>query len=63
MIEKKQKNKKPIETCIDCNLCTDDYYKVPTNRGDIVKCVNCYELWILRSSRGATSPGGNEKCV
>lgn len=45
------KKKKKIEVCIDCEKTTDNYYKIPTNRGLIVKCDNCYELWVLRSSR------------
>jgi len=28
--------------------------RVQTNRGDICKCANCYELWILREARQAT---------
>ena len=55
MTEKKKKKKK-IETCIDCDQPTDDFYKIPTNRGNIVKCANCYELWILRGTRMANSP-------
>jgi formylmethanofuran dehydrogenase subunit D len=54
MKKNNKKKKKTTETCIDCNMPTDDYYKVPTNRGDIVKCANCYELWVLRSARGTT---------
>jgi hypothetical protein len=50
MTEKKKIEKKK-ETCIDCDSLTDDFYKIPTNRGNIVKCAECYELWILRGSR------------
>ena len=51
-----KKNKKPEKKvqCIDCDQTTSDYYVVQTNRGDICKCANCYELWILRSSRQQT---------
>lgn len=55
MTEKKKIQKKR-ETCIDCDCETDDFYKIPTNRGNIVKCANCYELWILRSTRIINSP-------
>lgn len=43
-------NKKTQE-CIDCNEDTNDFYRVATNRGDIIKCRDCYELWVLRTNR------------
>jgi len=59
MSEKKKKKKKPesnIKVCIDCDCETDDYYKIQTNRGNIIKCAECYELWILRSTRMSSCP-------
>jgi len=50
MAKKEKKNKKIFE-CIDCNQNTSNFYKVQTNRGDIIKCRNCYELWLLRENR------------
>ena len=50
MEEKKEKKIKK-EICIDCDCETTDFYRIQTNRGYIAKCANCYELWILRSSR------------
>ena len=49
----KEKNNKKKENliCIDCKKETSDFYKVPTNRGDVAKCANCYELWIIRTTR------------
>jgi hypothetical protein len=53
MNKKKKKREKRVQ-CIDCDSPTEDYYVVQTNRGDICKCANCYELWILREARQAT---------
>ncbi len=53
-----KKNKK-TEICCDCSGETQDYYKVATNRGDIVKCKNCYELWVLRGTRKNSTPNPN----
>ncbi len=50
MVEKDKKQKKKLQ-CILCDCYTDDFYKIPTNKGDIVKCAECYELWILRTTR------------
>lgn len=50
MDKKKKKIQKKVE-CIDCKKKTTDFYKIPTNKGGIHKCANCYELWILRSTR------------
>jgi len=50
MGEKNKKDKKKLQ-CIICDCMTDDYYKIPTNKGHVVKCAECYELWILRSTR------------
>lgn len=43
------KQKKQI--CIDCDKKTDNYYSVSTNKGNIYKCRDCYELWITRTTR------------
>ena len=48
---KKDKKKRKKLKCIDCDQRTDDYYKIATNRGDIIKCNDCYELWVWRSVR------------
>ena len=53
MIKKKKKNKNALE-CIDCNKETTDYYKIATNKGHIVKCAKCYELWMSRMVRDNT---------
>ncbi len=53
-----KKNKK-TEICTDCENGTQDFYKISTNRGDIVKCRNCYELWILRGTRKNIAPNSN----
>lgn len=50
-MQEKKKKKKKNELCILCNCETNDFYKVATNKGYVTKCANCYELWILRSSR------------
>lgn len=49
MEEKKKKPEKKL--CIMCDKETNDFYKIPTNKGHVIKCANCYELWILRSTR------------
>lgn len=54
-MEEKKEKKIEKQNCIDCDCKTDDYYRVPTNRGYIYKCVECYELWILRSTRISTN--------
>ena len=46
--DKKNKNKL---TCIDCGEATDDYYRIATNKGFIVKCSECYESWMARMIR------------
>jgi len=45
-----KKEKKKVK-CIDCDKETGNYYNIPTNRGYISKCKECYELWICRSVR------------
>ncbi len=50
MAKKKNKKKEKLK-CIDCEELSDDYYQIATNRGYIIKCVECYELWLWRSSR------------
>jgi len=57
----KEKNKKKKESlkCIDCDELTKDYYKIPTNRGNVIKCAKCYELWIWRSTRLNWNHGNN----
>lgn len=54
MNKKEKKIKKKFE-CVDCKKKTNDYYKIPTNKGGIYKCANCYELWIVRSARSYAS--------
>ena len=44
MIKKKKK-------CIDCGKRTSDYYTVHINKGKIYKCVECYEVSMLRENR------------
>lgn len=39
------------QNCIDCDKKTDNYYSIPTNKGNIYKCRDCYELWITRTTR------------
>jgi len=58
-MSKKNKKEKKKQICIDCKEETSDYYKVPTNRGNIIKCAKCYELWIWRSTRLNWNFGGN----
>jgi len=55
MKEKNTKQEKKT-ICIDCNIETSDFYKIQTNRGDVSKCKNCYELWIIRSTRYVAQP-------
>lgn len=50
MTEKNKKTEKKI-ICMDCKVETHDFYSIQTNRGDVEKCANCYELWIIRSTR------------
>lgn len=50
-MKEKKKNQEKKTICIDCNSETNDYYNIQTNRGDVPKCKNCYELWIIRSTR------------
>mgnify|MGYP003110445697 CR=1 FL=1 len=50
-MEKKDKKKKEVLICIDCDEKTTDYYKISTNKGHIVKCAKCYELWMTRLVR------------
>jgi hypothetical protein len=67
MTEKNKKTKEKIpytyekDKCIDCNEDTVNYYKIPTNRGNIIKCRDCYELWVLRGSRSLVSCTANIK--
>tara|TARA_R110000824_G_scaffold41684_1_gene123807 strand:- start:756 stop:968 length:213 start_codon:yes stop_codon:yes gene_type:complete len=46
--DKKNKNKL---TCIDCEETTDDYYRIATNKGFIIKCSECYESWMTKMIR------------
>ncbi len=46
---KKKKTKNLV--CIDCEGKTSNFYRIQTNRGDVIKCHKCYELWILRTGR------------
>jgi hypothetical protein len=50
-MNKKKKKDKPCQNCIDCNNSMDDYYPVFSNRGTVYRCVECYELWLTRSTR------------
>ena len=47
------KKKKKRHICIDCEEKTSNYYKIATNRGNIIKCAGCYELWVMRSTRAS----------
>ena len=61
---KKRKKKKEKLQCIDCDKETSDFYKIPTNRGNIIKCAKCYELWMSRTTRanyGSTPSGRSEE--
>ena len=51
MRKKEKKKKKELLICGDCELKTNDFYKIPTNKGNIVKCAPCYELWYSRKNR------------
>ncbi len=53
------KKKKKTEICSDCENQTQNFYKIPTNRGDLIKCRNCYELWVLRGTRKNSTPNPN----
>lgn len=50
-MEKKDKKKKKELICIDCEDKTTNFYKIATNKGHIVKCNKCYELWMTRLVR------------
>ena len=39
------------QICTDCDKKTENYYMIPTNKGNIYKCRNCYEVWITRTTR------------
>ena len=43
--------KKQYIKCLDCGKKTDDFYPLPSNRGKLYKCKNCYELSLSRGSR------------
>jgi len=43
--------KKEKKICIDCEVKTNDYYPLTTNRGKIFRCVECQERWIRHSTR------------
>jgi hypothetical protein len=47
------KKKKKRHICIDCEEKTSNFYTIPTNRGNIIKCAGCYELWVMRSTRAS----------
>jgi hypothetical protein len=48
---KKNRKNNFLPVCTDCDKKTNDFYKIPTNKGDIVKCAPCYELWYSRKNR------------
>lgn len=50
-MNKKNKKQKTCQNCVDCENQTNDYYPVFSNRGTIYRCVDCYELWLTRSTR------------
>ncbi len=50
-MNKKNKKEKRLKCCIDCEKETDDHYPVFSNKGTIHRCVQCYELWLNRSTR------------
>lgn len=51
MPKKPTREKPECHICIDCEQETSNFYKIQTNRGDVIKCRNCYELWIIRTTR------------
>lgn len=44
-------NKVLIVTCAECERKTSKFYPIPTNKGKIYKCDDCYELDMTRSMR------------
>ena len=50
MKKKKKKTTKKIK-CIECGKKTDDYYITSINSGKIMRCTDCHEKSILRSTR------------
>lgn len=60
MTKKKNKKKEKLK-CIDCEELSDDYYQIATNRGHIIKCAECYELWLWRSARVSYGLRGQPK--
>ena len=60
MAKKKNKKKEKLK-CIDCEELSDDYYQIATNRGHIIKCAKCYELWLWRSTRMSNVLTGQSK--
>ena len=55
--EKKEINDPTNHKCLDCNTYTDNFYCIPTNRGNIFKCNTCYEHWCVRETRGSYLSG------
>jgi len=49
--KKNRKKDLNLPVCTDCEQETDDYYAIPTNKGNIFKCAPCYELWYSRKNR------------
>ena len=49
--------------CIDCKRITDDYYSVSTNKGNIYKCTECYELSVSRDTRLNNKPYMQGSCI
>lgn len=51
MNNRKDTKKKKVEKCIDCGEKTTDFYISSINKGKIIRCSNCHEFSIIRSSR------------
>ena len=48
--EKKKKTNK-VETCIDCQRKTENFYIISINSGKVIRCADCHERNILQSVR------------
>ena len=47
----KKKEKKRIEICIECGEKTENYYSYSINKGKIIRCAQCHELNVIRSTK------------
>ena len=39
---------------VDCSICeenTENYYVIKTNKGDIYRCAECFEIMYMRQQR------------